>query len=56
VYNDQGQGIGSVIGGGLKLIAVPLSHVNLDGARPIIAGATRQMLAGMSVYARSLRA
>src|SRR4051812_29145679 len=52
VYNDQGQGIGTVIdvlvkntaaeptailsvgdyvGGGTKLVAVPLSHVNLDG-------------------------
>jgi sporulation protein YlmC with PRC-barrel domain len=71
VYNDQGQGIGSVvdvlvrntaaeptailsvgdfIGSGTKLIAVPLSHVNLDGAKPIMAGATKPMLASMPVY------
>jgi hypothetical protein len=42
--------VGDFIGGGTKLIAVPLSHVNLDGARPTMAGATKQLLASMPVY------
>ncbi|HEY2619062.1 MAG TPA: PRC-barrel domain-containing protein [Acetobacteraceae bacterium] len=37
-------------GGGAKMVAVPLSHLNLDGARPMMAGATEQMLASMPVY------
>jgi sporulation protein YlmC with PRC-barrel domain len=42
--------VGDFVGGGTKLIAVPLSHVNLDGAKPVMAGATKQMLASMPVY------
>lgn len=70
VYNDQGEGIGSVvdvlvkdaaaeptailsvgdyIGGGTKLVAVPLSHVNLTGAKAMMA-ATKQSLFGMPVF------
>ena len=42
--------VGDYVGGGTKLVAVPLSHVNLDGAKPMMAGATKQMLASMPVY------
>ena len=42
--------VGDYVGGGAKMVAVPLSHVNLDGAKPMMAGATKQMLASMSVY------
>ena len=34
--------VGGFVGGGTKLIAVPLSHVNLDGGKPMMAGATKQ--------------
>src|ERR1700749_4010151 len=33
--------VGDFVGGGAKLVALPLSHVNLDGAKPIMAGATK---------------
>lgn len=70
VYNEQGEGIGSVvdvlvrdtaseptailsvgdyIGGGTKLIAVPLSHVNLTGAKAMMP-ATKQSLISMPVF------
>jgi sporulation protein YlmC with PRC-barrel domain len=42
--------VGDYVGGGTKLVAVPLTHVNLDGAKPMMSGATKQMLAGMPVY------
>jgi sporulation protein YlmC with PRC-barrel domain len=42
--------VGDYVGGGAKLIAVPLSHVKLDGDKPMMAGATRQSLASMPVY------
>jgi sporulation protein YlmC with PRC-barrel domain len=42
--------VGDYVGGGTKLVAVPLSHVNLDGAKPMMAGATKQMLASMPAY------
>src|SRR4051794_28525471 len=71
VYNDQGEGVGTIIdvlvkntaaeptailsvgdfvGGGTKLVAVPLSQVNVDGAKPMMLGATKQMLASMPVF------
>ena len=42
--------VGDYVGGGTKLIAVPLSHVNLDGAKAMMAGATKQMLASMPAF------
>ena len=45
--------VGDFVGGGNKLVAVPLSHVNLDGAKPMMAGATRQMLSSMPVDQQS---
>jgi sporulation protein YlmC with PRC-barrel domain len=42
--------VGDYVGGGTKLVAVPLSHVNLDGAKPMMAGATKQVLASMPAY------
>ena len=42
--------VGDYLGGGTKLIAVPLSHVTLDGARPMMVGATKQMIASMPIY------
>jgi hypothetical protein len=70
VYNDQGQGIGTVqevlvkngaetmvvlsvgdfVGGGPRMVAVPLSHLDLDHGKPMMSGATKQMLAGMPVF------
>ena len=42
--------VGDYVGGGSKMIAVPLSHINLEGAKPMMAGATKPMLASMPVY------
>jgi hypothetical protein len=42
--------VGDFVGGGAKLVALPLSHVNLDGAKPMMAGATKQMLASMPTF------
>jgi sporulation protein YlmC with PRC-barrel domain len=42
--------VGDYIGGGSKLVAVPLSHVNLSGGKMMMKGATKQMLASMPVY------
>ncbi len=42
--------VGDFVGGGTRLVAVPLSHVNFDGTKPMMAGATKQMLASMPVY------
>jgi sporulation protein YlmC with PRC-barrel domain len=42
--------VGDYLGGGAKMVAVPLSHINLDGAKPMMAGATKQMLAKMPVF------
>jgi sporulation protein YlmC with PRC-barrel domain len=42
--------VGDYVGGGTRLVAVPLSHVNLDGAKPMMSGATKQMLASMPIY------
>lgn len=42
--------VGDFVGGGAKLVALPLSHVNLDGAKPMMAGATQQMLASMPTF------
>lgn len=41
--------VGDFLGTGTKLIAVPLSHVNLAGAKPMMAG-TKESLASMPVY------
>ena len=42
--------VGDYVGGGSKLVAVPLSHVNLDGAKPMMKGATKQTLTSMPVF------
>ena len=42
--------VGDYVGGGAKMVAVPLSHINLDGPKPMMAGATKQMLTSMPVY------
>ena len=42
--------VGNYIGSSAKMVAVPLSHINLEGAKPMMAGATKQMLASMPVY------
>ena len=42
--------VGDYVGAGAKIVAVPLSHINLDGAKPTMAGATKQMLASMPTY------
>ena len=41
--------VGDYIGGGTKLIAVPLSHVNLTGAKAMMP-ATKQTLTSMPVF------
>jgi hypothetical protein len=41
--------VGDFAGGGTKLIAMPLSHVNLDGAKPMMP-TTKQSLASMPVF------
>ncbi len=42
--------VGDYVGAGAEIVAVPLSHINLDGAKPTMAGATKQMLASMPTY------
>lgn len=42
--------VGDYIGGGTKLIAVPLDHVNLTGKRATMQGATKAMLASMPTF------
>jgi len=41
--------VGDYIGGGTKLVAVPLSHVNLTGAKAMMP-ATKQSLISMPVF------
>lgn len=42
--------VGEYLGQQDRLVAVPLSHVKLEGAQPMMAGATKQQLARMPVY------
>ena len=42
--------VGDYVGGGAKMVAVPLSHINLERAKPMMTGATRQSLAAMPVF------
>ena len=42
--------VGDYVGNGQKMVAVPLSHIDLARAQPMMAGATKQMLASMQVY------
>jgi len=42
--------VGPFLGGGDKLVAVPLSHVQLDHGKMAMAGATKAMLASMASY------
>lgn len=42
--------VGDYIDAGQKMVAVPLSHINLDVAKPMMAGETKQMLASMPTY------
>lgn len=43
--------VGNYVGGGSKLIAVPLSHVNLMGKHATMHDATRAMLSSMPAFA-----
>lgn len=42
--------VGDYVGGGTKMVVVPLGHINLEGPKPMMAGATKPMLASMPVY------
>src|SRR5918911_5225939 len=42
--------VGDYIGGGTKLVAVPLSHVNLNGGKMMMKGANKQAVASMPAY------
>jgi sporulation protein YlmC with PRC-barrel domain len=42
--------VGTFVGGGTKLVAVPLGHVKVDGSKAMMAGATKQALADMPIY------
>ena len=42
--------VGDYVGSGAKMVAVPLSHINLEGPKPMMAGATKQMLTSMPVF------
>src|SRR5262249_3603401 len=42
--------VGDYVGGGPKMVAVPLSRINLEGPKPTMAGATKEKLANMPVY------
>lgn len=42
--------VGEYVGGGSKLVAVPLDHVALTSNRATMAGATKQVLASMPAY------
>jgi len=43
--------VGTYVGGGNKLVAVPLDHVTMQHQKAMMAGATRQMLASMPAFA-----
>jgi sporulation protein YlmC with PRC-barrel domain len=42
--------VGEYVGGGSKLVAVPLSHVKIDGTKVMMPGATKQMMASMKLF------
>ena len=42
--------VGNFVGGGSRLVEVPLGHVAIDGSKAMMAGATKQVLAAMPVY------
>lgn len=42
--------VGDYIGGGAKLVAVPLSHVQLNASKPTMAGVTKEMLKAMPAF------
>ena len=42
--------VGDYVGGGTKLVAVPLNHVNLDGSKAMMHGATKPVLADMPSF------
>lgn len=43
--------VGDYVGGGSKLVAVPLGKVNFAGAQPMMKGATKAMISAMPSYA-----
>ena len=47
---DNWPSVGDYVGIGQKMVAVPLSHIDLAGSQPMMAGATKQKLASMPVY------
>jgi sporulation protein YlmC with PRC-barrel domain len=42
--------VGDFVGGGAKMVAVPLSHVKMSGGKATMAGATNEFLASMPFY------
>ena len=42
--------VGDYVGGGDKLVAVPLSHIKLEGMKAMMPNATKQMMATMAPY------
>jgi hypothetical protein len=42
--------VGDYIGGGKKLVEVPITHVKLQNAKAMMPGATKQMMAAMPAY------
>jgi sporulation protein YlmC with PRC-barrel domain len=42
--------VGSYVGGGDKLVAVPLSHIKIEGMKAMMPGATKPMMASMTAF------
>jgi sporulation protein YlmC with PRC-barrel domain len=42
--------VGNFVGGGQKMVEVPITHIKLMGTSAMMAGATKQMLAAMPSY------
>ena len=42
--------VGEYVGGGQKLVAFPLSHVQIESEKPMMHGITKQMVASMPAY------
>ncbi len=42
--------VGEYVGGGQKLVAFPLSHVQVEAEKPMMHGITKQMVASMPSY------
>jgi sporulation protein YlmC with PRC-barrel domain len=42
--------VGAYVGGAGKLVAVPLSHVHVEGMKAMMPGATKQVMASMPTF------